>query len=322
MDKGNTFKTAIYEYLPYIDEILEEWRVPVRKRALSASIIFVEDCVIKVSTGSKEEFINSEYFSIIVNYVIDWYIEKYGQLAENEPRETLSGIVRYHNQPVRLNIPPTTTRIEKEGETLWLTFPDHLQKEESYEGLFDLNIKVESLSENELGTLIKEVEEVVALSRRTFISLMTVSGMSKNSKNMASSIWAHIEKAISDIISQKQENISVACWELHLAVEKAFKVYIYQFPGEKCWGHNLNELCEQSNRLGLSLDKKLLAELPSPNGKDVIKMRYSEIKVDSRKAVEYYLNSLKIICFIAEKLKRDIRIYNASILIKKAGWAR
>lgn len=275
-----------------------------------------------MSSGTKEEFMRSEYFSGIVNHAIDWYIEKYGQLA-NPKRETLPGIVRFHNQPVLLNIPVTTTKIEDEGETAWLTYPDHLQPDETLISLFDVKIRLETLSEKELEVFVNEVKEVVALSRRTNISLMTELSLSEGTRNMAGSIWRHIEKAISDILSQKQENVSVACWELHLAVEKAFKAYISQFPDQKGWEHhNLNKLCGQANKLGLQLDKKLLAELPSPNGKDAIKMRYNEIQVDQRKAVEYYLSTLQLVCAIAEKLKKEFLIYNASFLIKKSDWAR
>lgn len=313
-------KAAIQEHLSWIDAILEERRVPVRDRALQASIIFVQKCVIKVSTGTKEEFIIGEHFPIIVNPVNDWYVEKYGQLAEKPKKETLSGIARYHNQPVLLNIPATTSRVEKEGETAWLTFPDHLQPDESHIDLFDVEINLESLSEKELDALKNEVEAVVALSRRTNISLMTQSSMSDSSRNMAGSIWAHFETAITYILSQKQEKISVACWELNLAVEKTFKAYISQFPGETGWGHDLVALCKHANRLGLLIDEALPAALPGKT--DAVKMRYGEIQVDPRKAVEHYLSALSLVCAIAEKLKRAFTIYNASFLIKKSGWAR
>jgi hypothetical protein len=314
-------KTAIQEHLPWIDEMLEDSRVLVRERAYRASIIFLEKCVDSISKSTKEEFIRSKYFSSIVNPVIDWYIEKYGQLAGIPNKETLSGIVRYRNQPVLLNIPVTTTKIEKEKETAWLTFPDHLQPDESFVNLFSVDINLESLSKDEFEILRKEVEKVVALSRRTNISLMTESSMSENARNIAGSIWMHFEKAVADILSQKQENISVACWELHLAIEKAFKAYITQFPDEKNWKHHkLNKLCEQANKLGLLLDKKLLAKLPS--GDEAIKMRYGEIQIDPRKTVEHYLIALKLVCVITEQLKREFNIYNVSLLIEKSEWAR
>ena len=308
-------------HLPQIDEVLEERRLSVHKRPFQASILFVQECVIKVSRGTKEELILGEHFSIIVNHAIDWYIEKYGQLAENPKKDTLSGIVRYQNQPVLLNIPATTSKIEKEGETSWLCFPDHLQPDESHFKFVNTKIRLESLSETELEILKKEVEEVVALSRRTNISLTMESGLNEGAKSMAGSIWAHIEKAISDILSQKKENISVACWELHLAVEKALKIYISQFlTDKKPWGHNLIELCNQAKGHGLTLDKALLETLPSD--KKVLKMRYGELQVDSKKAVEHYLTALKLVCSITEQLKSEFSIYNASFLIKKSGWAR
>jgi HEPN domain-containing protein len=314
-------KAAIYMHLPQIDEVLEERRLPVHKRSFQASILFVQECVIEVSPMTKEELILGEHFSIIVNHSLDWYIEKYGELAENPKKEILSGITRYRNQPVLLNIPFTTSKTEKEGETAWLSYPDHLQADELHFNLFNVKISLESLSETELEILKTEVEEVVALSRRTNISLMMESGLNEGAKNMSGSIWAHIEKAISDILSQKKENLSVACWELHLAVEKALKVYISQFPiEEKPWGHDLIELCKQAKLLGLVIDKALLETLP--NYKDAIKLRYGELQVDSRTAIKYYLTALKLVCSITEQLKREFSIYNASFLIKKSGWAR
>ncbi len=314
-------KAAIYMHLPQIDEVLEERRLSVHKRPFQASILFVQDYVIEVSTGTKEEVIFGEHFSIIVNHAFDWYLEKYGQLAETPKREVLSGVARYRNQPVLLNIPVTTSKIEKEGETSWLSFPDHLQPDEPHLSLFNVKIRLESLSETELEILKREIEEVVALSRRTNISLMMASGLNEDVKGMAGSIWAHIEKGISDILSQKKENICVGCWELNLAVEKALKVYIKQFPTEKDpWGHELIELFEQANKLGLTLDKELLETLPT--GKDAINMRYAKLQIDPRMAVEHYLTALKLVCSITEQLNREFSIYNASILIKKSVWAR
>jgi HEPN domain-containing protein len=303
-------KAAIYMHLPQIDEVLEERRLPVHKRSFQASILFVQECVIEVSPMTKEELILGEHFSIIVNHAIDWYIEKYGQLAENPKKEILSGIARYRNQPVLLNIPLTTSKIEKEGETSWLSFPDHLQPDEPHLNLFNVKIRLESLS----------ATEVVALSRRTNISLMMESGLKESAKSMAGSIWAHIEKAISDILSQKEENIPVACWELHLAVEKAFKVYISQFSSEKCHMHDLIKLCEKATKLGLVLDETLLATLP--RDKDAISMRYGELQEDPRMVVNHYLTALKLVCSITEQLQSEYSIYNASFLIKKSGWAR
>lgn len=314
-------QAAIYMHLPQIDEVLEEFRLPVHRRPYHASILFVQDYVIKVSPVTKEELIFGEHFSIIVNHAIDWYMGKYGQLAETPKKEILSGIARYQNQPVLLNIPFTTSKIEKEGETSWLSYPDHLQPDEPHLDLFNAKIRLESLSETELETLKREVEKVVALSRRTNISLMMASGLNEDVKGMAGSIWAHIEKGIADILSQKKENICVGCWELNLAVEKALKVYIKQFPTEKDpWGHELIELFEQANKLGLTLDKELLETLPT--GKDAINMRYAKLQVDPRMAVEHYLTALKLVCSITEQLKSEFSIYNASFLIKKSGWAR
>ena len=316
---NDEFRSLIQEQLPLIDDLLEERRLPIHERTLRAAIMFVDICIIEVSTGTKEEFIHSEHFASIVNVVVDWYMDKYGQLVKSK-KEMLSGIVRYYNQPVLLNIPATTSKVETEGETAWITFPDHLQQDETHKSMFVSDLKFDNLPEDDLHVLNKEVEEVVALSRRTRISLMTSSVLNTEAPNMAGSIWAHIEKAISDIISGVPANISLACWELHLAVEKSLKVYISQFPGEKGWGHDLITLCQHAKKLGLVLDEASLAALHGE--KYAIKARYCEIDVDQREIVEEYMKVLKLVCTIASQLKRKYSIYNASFLLKMAPWAR
>jgi hypothetical protein len=51
-------------------------------------------------------------------------------------------------------------------------------------------------------------------------------------------------------------------------------------------------------------------------------MRYCEIDMDPREIVEEYKKVLELVCAIASQLKREYSIYNTSILIKKAPWAR
>jgi HEPN domain-containing protein len=310
----------LIEQLPWIDDYLEESDVPVHERSLRAAITFVDVCLIEISNSTKEDFIHSNKFDEIVNVITDWYYDKYGQLMK-PTKETISGIVRYYKQPVLLKIPKTTTKVEKEGETAWFTFSDHLQKEEDYESLFATDLRLDNLPEEILDALIKEVEEVVALSRRTRISIMTASVTNGGAlSNMAASIWTHIEKAISDIISGVPANVSLACWELHLAVEKSLKVYIGQFGKEKGWGHDLIALAGYAKKLGLVLDETLLDNLHGE--KDAIRVRYGEIQVAQKEAIESYFHVLKLVCAIASQLKREISMYNASFLLKMAPWAR
>lgn len=314
------FRAMLLEQLPWIDDYLDENDVPVHERNLRAAITFVDVCIIEISNSTKEDFIRSNKFDEIVNVITDWYYDKYGQLMKPQ-KEIISGIVKYYKQPVLLKIPTTTTKIEKEGETAWLTFPDHLQEEEDYRSFFVTDLRFDNVTEEILDALIKEVEEIVALSRRTRISIMTASVTNGGTlSNMASSIWTHIEKAISDIISGVPANVSLSCWELHLAVEKSLKVYIGQFSHEKGWGHDLIALAEHAKKLGLEIDKTMLGNLHGE--KNVIKIRYGEIHVAQKEATESYYNALKLVCAIASQLKREISIYNASILIKMAPWAR
>lgn len=314
------FRAALIEHLSWIDDYLVEADVPINARSLRSAIIFVDACIVEISNSTKEDFIHSDKFDEIVNVIADWYYDKYGQLMKPK-QEILHGIVRYYKQPVLLRIPATTTKVETEGETAWLTFPDHLQKEEDYKSLFVTDLTFDHMPEEILDALITEVTEVVALTRRIRISIMTASITNDGPLSlMAASIWTHIEKAIFDIISGEPANVSLACWELHLAVEKSLKVYIGQFGEEKGWGHDLIALGKHAKKLGMEINETWLGSLHGE--KDAIKIRYGEIQIAQKEAVESYYNALKLVSVIAGQLKREILINNARILIKMAPWAR
>ncbi|MES2437477.1 MAG: hypothetical protein V4584_00330 [Verrucomicrobiota bacterium] len=91
----------------------------------------------------KQELLESSTFrEDIVPIVSDWYWAKYGSLCRDQRRRELSGILSAYAQPLLIRIPQTLSRVEVEGETLWLTLPDSLREDESIRkmtaGLIDL----------------------------------------------------------------------------------------------------------------------------------------------------------------------------------------
>ncbi|NTW89123.1 MAG: hypothetical protein HGB26_08455 [Desulfobulbaceae bacterium] len=306
---------AIKAYMPEIDKLLEEDNVPVFDRLFRAALLFVDLVVIDSSFDTKQELIKSKAFSdAIIPPINDWYWDKYGSLMSRPTVRYFSGLVKLYSQPVKIEIPATLSKVEEEGKTAWLIFPDHLYEAEDVKKMFPGTISIDDQQ------TIDDAAIVVKYTRSINLALNLVSGLSDEAKSMSSGIWGHFEKAISDILTFKNEVASVGCWELHLAIEKSFKVVLNQKTGKKHTGHDLKTLSKTLNKYLPNLDLSPINVLPSD--KEAIKMRYSEQVRTVNEALRFYKTSLLIVYRITSAIDNDLTINNASFLLKKAPWAR
>jgi hypothetical protein len=308
----------LWETLPAIDSHLDQDEVEVADRPFRAALLFMRVFVKSVSTGSVDDFIRGPHFAIIVNRVIDWYFERYGDLTRKK-KELLRGIVHFRGQPVGVTFPVTTGRVETPGETAWLTFPDRLEPAEKFETFFDERTDLGRLSPAELGAVTEELGTVVAHSRRGMIGLMTGTELPPAARSLARTIFPHISKGVTDVLSASPENVSVARWELHLALEKTLKVFIWQFEDFPPI-HDLSVLHEHASRLGLQVPITMFA--PLPKDKVAIGGRYVSTPASRAQTVSQYRQVIWLIADIASQLERKYSFWNASLLLKKSPWAR
>ena len=223
---GEQFREIVHEHAILIDESLTEVGLPVHERPFRAAILFADVAVMDSSFGSGESLIKSDAFTKrIVPLFYDWYRERYGQLVD--PRQkNLAGIAHFRSQPVELSFPATTSEIEEECKTAWIIYPDHMQAEESVHDFLIPTVDIDALDEKAREALEAEVAAVVKHTRRIRLGLMTASGLDSSTQSMAAGIWPHIAKAVADILTLEASSAAVGCWELHLAIEKSYKVYI------------------------------------------------------------------------------------------------
>lgn len=314
-------KDAVDEYMPHIDEILSEARIPIFDRYMRAGLIFVDIAISGSSFDTKDELVKSEaFYKGIVPLVNDWYFAKYGELARNPKDKVYSGIVSPYGQPVLIKIPSTTSRVEVPGETAWLTFPDQLHESESLEDMIQTPLILDKMSLAEKEVLLAEFGDIVSKTRLVNLNLMSANELDEEAKNMAHGIWSHFEKAILDILSFQDQIASIGCWELHLAIEKTLKVYLKQAEGKKYYGHDLSKLAERVRGRNLGIDLSIIESLPSD--KDAIQLRYSELISGVYDVVGYYKNALDLCATVTSKLKRKYKFNNAAFLLKMASWAK
>ncbi|WP_271273796.1 HEPN domain-containing protein [Aliamphritea hakodatensis] len=308
-------KEAIDENMPFIDELLQRSNVPIFYRFIRAAKIFVDEVVVDCNLESKDELLKSKAFvDGIVPLVNNWYRNKYGDLAGDIKDRSYSGIIIPYGHPVLVDIPATTSRVEVRNETAWLTFPDSLQETESMSDMVQTKSGLNSLSKKEMDKLSSEFEEVVYLTRSINLNIMAMTGFDQETSNMAKGIWSHFEKSIADILSFKTQQLSIGCWELHLAIEKALKVYLKQISGSRPFGHDLIKLCDRIREHDPSLDLSLVQLLPTD--KRAIRLRYSELIINQSEVLHYYKIALLLVSKLTDKYTKKYKFNNASFLIK------
>tara|TARA_R100001377_G_scaffold85336_1_gene71701 strand:+ start:3020 stop:3991 length:972 start_codon:yes stop_codon:yes gene_type:complete len=312
-------KAYIDGIMPDIDEAFTAQNIPIHDRFMKAAILFVNHFIESSSFETNDELMKDKaFFEVVAPLFMQWFHEKYGELAKPPQQRTAIGIIASYAQPIKISIPLTTSE-PISNDTLWLRFPDTIDKIESIESFFDKKVPLNILNENQYSTLKEEVSELVSTTRTINLNLMAAEGLDVETTSMLAGIWSHFEKAVDDIISFRPERISVGCWELHLAIEKSFKVLIKQKTNKKAFGHNLISLHKKAKPFCPELDISLLESLPTD--KDAIELRYAEQSRNIQDALVFYKSALQIVLGLTNKLSRKYKLNNAEFKIKKAPWA-
>lgn len=313
------FKEAIQESLPVIDEILAYQQIGLRQRPFQASIMFVSECIVEIRGDSKEDFFKKPWFKEIYSIIDAWYLDRYGNAIKNTDDHSLSGVVMAYHTPFELAFPITISRSETPGETAWLTFPNEVLDEENIHSFFVSPPNICKLEDKELNKVNDDIKRIVKQTRSIGINIMSANKVDTQTSMMAASINGHIQKTAHDILSMASASLSVSFWELHLAAEKAFKVYLRQREHQPPNIHELVDLFQICNTYGLIVNETSLYKLPS--AKEAIKLRYGEgISRSINDAIECYNSMLDIVNDITKSLKREITFNNASFLFRKGPW--
>lgn len=316
---NHQFLEASEHWLELFDEKFSAAMTPIHLRPLQASIQLVSVGIESVANGTLEDFWTQEWFAVIVHEIRQWYGERYGQALCDPPTEFIGGIVCFRGAALRLDIPSTLSRVEIPGETAWILLPNELLPEEDVAALFRQPPNLDGLEAELRDSFLTDVKNVVRWSRSIQLNLSTASELGPSGSAMAAGIWRHFEKAVSDIQTLKAENVSVACWELHLAVEKSFKVFLLEH-GVELFKHELELLHPRAEKLGLVVSEELLGELPS--AKEAIENRYGKMSVDLHRCMRIYMSALQLAFEISEQLQREITLHNAAFLIKRPHWVK
>lgn len=322
---NRTFQNGLKEFmdyqLPIFDQMLAENQEPLSKRPLSAAFYFVQHCVIEIKGETKENFLEKEWFRSIYRLIKQWYKERYGDALKETSDYVALGIVLVYNTPFQLRIPLSISQ-EKEGnDKQWFCLPCSVIDGENVLDWIVKKPNIENMSKDELKDLQKSIINFAANVRSTHVNLMSAS-LEKNLHKISSTIQAHIDKAIQDILSLDPGRISTSYWEIHLAIEKAVKLIILQNGRDHQNKHDLDKLCKIANNIkGIKLDCNLFSGLPKDD--EAIKQRYGEGSFYTiQEAVINVVHASEVVSRLTKLLNREFVMNNARFLIALPPWEK
>ncbi len=313
-------QSIVREQMTVIDEILAQRGTSLIIRPFEAACVFVDECIVEIRGDTKDDYWEKKWFADIYCWTEEWYRERYGDALKNQEKDNAKGIARVYRTPFALDIPLTLSEPQEPGKTVWVIFPVEVMPTETPVDWLRPKPNLKQLSEQQFAQLTEEISFVASALRAINVNLMTAEYPDSTLQMLAGGIAAHLKKAVQDILSGKPEQISVAFWEIHLAVEKAIKVFLKQKGGNPPNIHDLAKLRELADSF---VDSTELNDSFNhcPSDKEAIKYRYGESEnISTEEAIQFYFNSLRIVTFYTKVLHRKYIMNNARFLIKSPPW--
>lgn len=294
--------------------------MPFYRRPLQAAMRFVQVGIKDVSGQTKDDYFQKPWFAEIVKQVIGWYVERYGAEALKPEQNRFSGLVLLRRTPIRLTMRETVKKIEVENETSWMIYADAMHESETVLSFFSSKPNLDALPSKDRAKLEADVGRIVSQSRRINLALHSADDLKPDGQRLRDGVWMHVENAVANIASLKPSLASVGAWELHLAVEKTFKVFLHQHGNTdmKALGHDLSKMSGASKEFGLAVSPKSLAQMP--HWRAASDSRYAQKAVDIDDIVAIYDISLQLMSEIAAKIKQIVVLNNVGILLRKPDW--
>lgn len=302
-----------------IDLKLSASNIAISLRPFLAVSEFVEDFIIEIKGDTKDNYHKEKWFKHLYNYSVDWYKDRYGSAFDSKPKNYFKGVILIYQTPFEIRIPQTIVKKDDDGISKWITFPNDILPEENVNDWLVTAPNYDKTEEN-IGDILNQIKNIGSLIRSISVGLMTATSDNDVISGMKAGIITHLEAAAEDILRYEISGISLAFWEMQLALEKILKVYLMQRGEQNPYNHNiLNMVKVSKDKYKMKIDSNLFGNIPSD--KEAIKYRYGEIRGTTQQyAYEVYKNILLIISLYSQALKRKLTMNNASFKIAPPPW--
>lgn len=310
------FREILAEQLAVIDIMLAEQAIALSMRPFHATCMFITECIVEIEGRSKENFLDQDWFGDIFRWVREWYEDRYGRVPLESKERHAPALIMIYGTPFKLNIPLTITQPGPFPDTIRLIFPTTIHPNENVHAWIAGPPNLDLLGSDQNLELMGELSSIASATRSMCVNLM-MAELSPVAQKLSESIPTHFANCVDGIISLERTRLCISIWELFMAVEKAFKVFLHQRVGEAPYTHDINDLFKRAIAHGLlPIDLSVIHSLPGAS--EAIRQRYGETKPPTvDRAVEMYRNALTVSEVCARSLSRLELLGDGYFLIRK-----
>lgn len=284
-----------------INAVLVERGTPLSQRPFDAALLIVRSNIFEFSTdGGNTQYVHdgtaafakTEWFGSLYKKVDEWYANRYGATLNHMDRKPLAGVILIFGTPFQLEVPYSLCRLGRPGQTVWISFPDHIEDAESVLDWLVNPPNLKTMSPDVLNSTFIGIKNVAGHLRFLHSNLLGVKA-DKVLGGFIHGITLHLRQAAGLIVGMKDGEIQNCYWELQMTIECSLKALIYQKRVGYSQTHKLNDLCTEANALGMNFDPKRLAQFPGKN--EVINRRYGQGASESvNRVFSAYLLTLEL----------------------------
>ncbi|HET6323847.1 MAG TPA: HEPN domain-containing protein [Planctomycetaceae bacterium] len=317
--KSQEFEEFLHEQLEIIDPMLCRSEEPIHGRPMTAAMFFVENCFVSSDGSPLPEYLEEEWFGHILLITTRWYRARFGdELLAFPPKSTLA-LILLSGTALQVRIPSVPKKPGKKSGILQLFFArDVLDHENPLDWVIPCP-DLEGMRLEVANEFRAHLQKICSLTRRIDWGLTWAGFKTDEHSQLCRSVQGHLEKAITDICAGRR---GTGIWEIHLAIEKALKVYLLQRTmSDAPHTHDIIQLLELAQASGLGeVDPNALSQLPCAD--DAIKHRYSEVREPSlHRMVEIYESAIGVVATVADCLEHHpFVLKHESLYIRALPW--
>lgn len=293
---------------------------PVHRRPLLVAMMLVSEEVITAPGSDESNYLEQEWFGAIVTTTTNWYLTTYGSELLDTPESTVRAAVLIYGSIFEVLVPSNPTRPGQKPGTAIIYFTSGLLPDEDPRKWIRNPPNLDRIDELQAATLQTALIDVCTRTRSVINGLAGADLESERVQALAASITTHIDNAIRGFCEGGAAGKQLAIWELHLAVEKAMKVFILRQGSAPPNTHNLVILERLAAENGLAtFSTHLLSLLPSAT--DAVRYRYGELPTPPVLTFcQWYVAALEVVDHCVNALPRGFFSRHASLIIQALPW--
>lgn len=320
---------VIAEHLVLIDRELATREVPLDDRPYRAALALVATAVIDVrdrTTGEAQrpdnipELVSQPWFRGLFRTARQWYERRYGAAIAWDGGRALKGFVVLLGASFEIQVPSIISQPEIPGETASLEYPDEVRDGEDVLSWLVSPPVIANLPTEERSALTGNIRSISTRLRAINVAVLATGNRNDTLNGLLKAVGNHIEASAQKAVDASKSGLVLACWDLQMACECAFKALLSGRTSSFPRTHDLKRLWRLATPHMRRVPREGVDRMPASNA--MISYRYgSGVRVTLDEYYKMYTCMLDIVQSAVEPLA-TMKLAKARITLAKPPWLR